>query len=101
METQSRAVPPASAAPDGSVCFLPVSELAARIRARRLRPTDLVAGSLDRLERLGPRYNAVATLMRQSAMDEAIDQKTVVSLPPAADAEVVVTRGGLRPRVGV
>jgi aspartyl-tRNA(Asn)/glutamyl-tRNA(Gln) amidotransferase subunit A len=61
----------APAALDEAVFFLPVRELASRIRARRLRPTDLVAGCLDRLERLGPRYNAVATLMRDSAMVEA------------------------------
>jgi len=56
---------------DEPVFFLPVRELSARIRARRLRPTDLAAGCLERLERLGPRYHAVATLMRDSAMTEA------------------------------
>ena len=56
---------------DDGVFFLPVRELSARIRARRLRPTDLAAGCLERLERLGPRYNAVVTLMRDSAMAEA------------------------------
>src|SRR5512143_2197858 len=53
------------------VFFLSVRELGARIRAKTLRITDLVAGSLDRLERLGPKYNAVVTLMRDSAMREA------------------------------
>jgi aspartyl-tRNA(Asn)/glutamyl-tRNA(Gln) amidotransferase subunit A len=71
MDTQARAVPQTSAALDESIFFLPVSELAARIRAKRLKPTDLVAGCLDRLERLGPKYNAVATLMREPAMAEA------------------------------
>jgi aspartyl-tRNA(Asn)/glutamyl-tRNA(Gln) amidotransferase subunit A len=56
---------------DEEVFFLPISELAARIRAKQLTPTDLVAGCLDRLERLGPRYNAVVTLMRDSALKEA------------------------------
>lgn len=56
---------------DDGVFFLPVRELSARLRARRLKPTDLAAGCLERLERLGPRYNAVATLMRDSAMAEA------------------------------
>jgi aspartyl-tRNA(Asn)/glutamyl-tRNA(Gln) amidotransferase subunit A len=67
--TTTTPAPPATL--DESVFFLPVSELAARIRAKRLRPTDLAAGCLDRLERLGPRYNAVAALMRGSAMAEA------------------------------
>jgi len=71
MTPPAAAPPGTSAALDESVFFLPVSELAARIRAKRLKPTGLVAGCLDRLERLGPRYNAVATLMRESAMDEA------------------------------
>jgi aspartyl-tRNA(Asn)/glutamyl-tRNA(Gln) amidotransferase subunit A len=66
------------------VFFLPVRELSARIRARRLRPTDLAAGCLERLERLGPRYHAVATLMRASAMAEA----------RAAEAEIAA--GGWR-----
>ena len=63
--------PETSAPPDEEVYFLPISELAARIRAKQLKPTDLVAGCLDRLERLGPRYNAVVTLMRDSALKEA------------------------------
>ncbi len=71
METQARAVPQTPDALDESVFFLSVSELAERIRAKRLKPTDLVAGCLDRLERLGPKYNAVAALMRGAAMDEA------------------------------
>jgi len=77
-----KGAPPAAAAKPASadekpaplpedVLFLPVSELAARIRAKTLKPTDLAAGCLDRLERLGPRYNAVVTLMRESAMKEA------------------------------
>lgn len=71
MKTPDRAVPQKPAALDESSFFLPVSELAARIRVKRLKPTDLVAGCLDRLERLGPKYNAVATLMRESAMVDA------------------------------
>jgi aspartyl-tRNA(Asn)/glutamyl-tRNA(Gln) amidotransferase subunit A len=56
---------------DDAVFFLPLRQLGERIRTGRLRPTDLAAGCLERLERLGPRYNAVATLMRDSAMAEA------------------------------
>ena len=56
---------------DEDVFFLPIPELAARIRDRRLRPVDLVAGCLDRLERLGPKYNAVVTVMREPAMPRA------------------------------
>ncbi len=56
---------------DDAVFFLPVRELAARIRARRLSPVELTAGCLERLERLGPRYHAVITVMRESALAEA------------------------------
>ncbi len=56
---------------DDATHFLPVRELAARIRARKLSPVELVTGCLDRLEALGPRYNAVVTVMRESALAEA------------------------------
>jgi aspartyl-tRNA(Asn)/glutamyl-tRNA(Gln) amidotransferase subunit A len=51
--------------------FLTVRELSERLRSRRLSPVDLVASTIDRLQRLGPRYNAVVTLIRESAMREA------------------------------
>jgi aspartyl-tRNA(Asn)/glutamyl-tRNA(Gln) amidotransferase subunit A len=57
---------------DEAVFFLPIRELASRIRARKLSPVALAEGCLDRLERLGPRYNAVAHLMRESARVEAL-----------------------------
>src|SRR4030088_2223211 len=56
---------------DDTVYFLPVRELAARIRAKKLSPVELATGCLDRLEKLGPRYNAVVTVMRESALVEA------------------------------
>ena len=56
---------------DESVYFLPVRELAARIRRKKLSPVALAEGVLDRLERIGPRYHAVVTLMRDSALAEA------------------------------
>jgi aspartyl-tRNA(Asn)/glutamyl-tRNA(Gln) amidotransferase subunit A len=51
--------------------FLSVRELSARLRGRSLSPVALAEHSLERLERLGPRYNAVVTLMRDSALAEA------------------------------
>jgi aspartyl-tRNA(Asn)/glutamyl-tRNA(Gln) amidotransferase subunit A len=53
------------------VTFLPVRDLAARIRDRKLSPVALTEGVLDRLEKLGPRFNAVVTVMRESALAEA------------------------------
>ncbi len=65
-------MPSAVAAPPGTA-FLPIRELAQKIRARELSPVTLVEQCLDRLERLGPRYNAVVTLMRESAMTEGLE----------------------------
>ncbi len=56
---------------DDTVHFLPVRELAARIRAKKLSPVEFTTGCLDRLEKLGPKYNAVVTVMRESALAEA------------------------------
>ena len=54
-----------------SPVFLPLRELAARVRARELSPVALAECFLDRLERLGPRYNAVVTVTHARAMDAA------------------------------
>jgi aspartyl-tRNA(Asn)/glutamyl-tRNA(Gln) amidotransferase subunit A len=54
-----------------SAAFLTIRDLGARIRSRRLSPVDLAEECLERLERLGARYNAVVTLMRNSAIQEA------------------------------
>src|ERR1043166_4772119 len=51
--------------------FASVSELAAQIRARRLSPVELAEGYLRRLETVGKRLNAVAFVMRDTAMREA------------------------------
>jgi aspartyl-tRNA(Asn)/glutamyl-tRNA(Gln) amidotransferase subunit A len=51
--------------------FAPVSELAAQIRARRLSPVELAEAYLLRLETVGKRLNAVAYVMRESALREA------------------------------
>ena len=56
---------------DEAVHFLPLRELAARLRAGTITPTALAESCLDRLEKLGPRYNAVVTLMREQGMADA------------------------------
>ncbi len=56
---------------DASVFFLPVRQLAARIKSRKLSPIELTEACLDRLDKTGRKYNAVVTLMRESAMAEA------------------------------
>ena len=51
--------------------FASVRELGERIRARTVSPVALAELFLDRLERLGPRYNAVVTLARDRGLAEA------------------------------
>jgi aspartyl-tRNA(Asn)/glutamyl-tRNA(Gln) amidotransferase subunit A len=51
--------------------FRPVRELAELVRARTVSPVALAECFLDRLERLGPRYNAVVTLTRDRALTAA------------------------------
>jgi aspartyl-tRNA(Asn)/glutamyl-tRNA(Gln) amidotransferase subunit A len=53
------------------VIFKPVRELAALVRAREVSPVELAERFLARLERLGPRYNAVVTVMREHALIQA------------------------------
>jgi aspartyl-tRNA(Asn)/glutamyl-tRNA(Gln) amidotransferase subunit A len=59
------------ASTDPGLLFQPIRDLAKRIRAKELSPVALTELSLDRLEKIGPRYNAVVTLMRESALAEA------------------------------
>lgn len=51
--------------------FMPVAGLAEGIRARRLDPVELAEAYLQRLEQLGPRLNAVVTVTRERALEEA------------------------------
>jgi aspartyl-tRNA(Asn)/glutamyl-tRNA(Gln) amidotransferase subunit A len=51
--------------------FAPVTELSAQIRARRLSPVELTEAYLQRLETVGRRLNAVAYVMRETALKEA------------------------------
>lgn len=51
--------------------FRPVRELAEAVRARQISPVALAETSLERLERLGPRYNAVVTVTRDRALRQA------------------------------
>jgi len=51
--------------------FSPIRELAEEIRAGKISPVDLAETFLDRLESLGPRYNAVVTITRERALGQA------------------------------
>jgi aspartyl-tRNA(Asn)/glutamyl-tRNA(Gln) amidotransferase subunit A len=51
--------------------FLSIPELGNLLRSRRVSAAELAGHFLDRLERLGPTYNAVVTVLREPAMVEA------------------------------
>ena len=51
--------------------FVPLRRLGEMIRAGAVSPVELAEAFLDRLETLGPRYNAVVTLTRERAMEQA------------------------------
>ncbi|MFN8587192.1 MAG: amidase [Candidatus Eisenbacteria bacterium] len=54
-----------------SKLFLPVRELAALLDQHKVTSVELTEESLSRLETLGPKFNAVVTVMRDSALAEA------------------------------
>src|SRR2546427_11538251 len=51
--------------------FLPVVELGRLLREKKTPAAELAAYFLDRLERIGPRFNAVVTVTRQRGVAEA------------------------------
>ena len=53
------------------VLYQPVTELSERLRRGQLSPVELAESYLDRLERLGPRLGAVATLTADLALEQA------------------------------
>ena len=53
------------------VAFLTLPELGRLLRLRRLKAVDLAGVFLDRLERLGPGYQAVVRVLREPALAEA------------------------------
>ncbi len=55
----------------GDLLFRPIAELARALRAKTLSPVALVEASLERLDRLGRRLNAVVTLAGSEALKEA------------------------------
>jgi len=51
--------------------FVSVRELGERVRTRQVSPMELVEYFLERLETHGPAYNAVVTITRERAMEQA------------------------------
>lgn len=53
------------------ILYLPVTELARRIHARRLSPVELTESYLERSQNIGPRLNAYVTLTPELARKQA------------------------------
>lgn len=56
---------------DDSIFFSTVTELNTKLRAKEFSCVELTRAWCDRLERLGPRYNALALSLREQAMKQA------------------------------
>jgi aspartyl-tRNA(Asn)/glutamyl-tRNA(Gln) amidotransferase subunit A len=50
---------------------MPIRDLAELVRTRQVSPVELATTFLDRLDTLGPHYNAVVTVTRERAMEQA------------------------------
>jgi aspartyl-tRNA(Asn)/glutamyl-tRNA(Gln) amidotransferase subunit A len=53
------------------ILFLPVTELARRVRQRQISPVELTESYLERSRKIGPRLNAYATLTPELALKQA------------------------------
>jgi aspartyl-tRNA(Asn)/glutamyl-tRNA(Gln) amidotransferase subunit A len=58
---------------DDSIFFAPVTELSRRLRAREFSAYELTEAFCNRLEKIGPRYNALALALREPALRKAKD----------------------------
>jgi Asp-tRNA(Asn)/Glu-tRNA(Gln) amidotransferase A subunit family amidase len=57
--------------PSEEIVYLPISELAKRIEAKKLSPVELTQVYLDRSTKIGPRLNAYARLTPEIALQQA------------------------------
>jgi aspartyl-tRNA(Asn)/glutamyl-tRNA(Gln) amidotransferase subunit A len=55
----------------GAHVYKTIRELSDGIRRKKISPVELTEASLERLESIGPRYNAVVTVTRERAISEA------------------------------
>src|SRR6266852_3811497 len=53
--------------------FASIGEISARLRAKEFSAVELTRAFCDRLERIGPRYNALALSLREAAIRQARD----------------------------
>jgi aspartyl-tRNA(Asn)/glutamyl-tRNA(Gln) amidotransferase subunit A len=56
---------------DDGVFFLSISELHAKLKAKEFSALELARACCDRLEKIGPKYNALALTLREQALNRA------------------------------
>ena len=73
-----------------------ISELTTKLRAKEFSAVELTRAFCDRLERMGPRYNALALSLREQAVRKAKDVDGDMKREPlcAASARHSVRRQG-------
>ncbi|MBI3682909.1 MAG: amidase [Acidobacteria bacterium] len=83
--------------------FSTISELQAGIKARKYSSVELTRAFCDRLEKLGPRYNALALMIREQAIRQAHDAdgdilrdriRSPLSGVPYAVKDLIAVAGG-------
>jgi len=57
----------------GDIFFAGIGEIGAKLRAKEFSALELTRAFCDRLERFGPRYNALAVSLREQALRQARD----------------------------
>jgi aspartyl-tRNA(Asn)/glutamyl-tRNA(Gln) amidotransferase subunit A len=77
------------ATPPDDVFFSSIGELTAKLRAKEFSAVELTRAFCDRLERVGPSYNALALSLREQAIRKA------------KDADVEIKRERYRPLQGI
>ena len=88
--------------PEGEICYMTATELAARIRERDLSATEVMEAHLERIEAANPKVNAIVTLLPERAMEgaRAADEQLSKGLPvgslhglPVAHKDLALTKG--------
>ncbi len=70
-ELGNAAPPPAISAPGEELCDLTATELAARIRSKKVSAREVLDAHLKRIARVNPKVNAIVTLVPERAMADA------------------------------
>jgi aspartyl-tRNA(Asn)/glutamyl-tRNA(Gln) amidotransferase subunit A len=73
--------------------FASIAELAEGLRSRRMSAVELATETVDRLASVGPRYNAIASVMRSRALREAAAADRAIARGDARSALLGIPYG--------